>query len=263
MKTVIKSLIIGIVIAAIGVAIILITLAANDWKFKTDYEIKTAEFEYGGLSVVIDSDANTVKTEFYDGDKIEVTYPESKGFRTEISENSGKFIFRSKTKWYYSFFNWNSFWNMPETVIKLPKDRVYDISVKIGAGSVYLADGEYKNVNINIDAGTFNCGTLGCDRLVCDVDAGKININSVSANYLECDVDAGGVEITKTACPEILIDVDAGGVKMYIDELKSLYSISAKVHAGKCNVSAQTGTSANHKIDVKVDAGKVEVNFAG
>ena len=39
MKTVIKSLIIGIVIAAIGVAIILITLAANDWKFKTDYEI--------------------------------------------------------------------------------------------------------------------------------------------------------------------------------------------------------------------------------
>ena len=244
MKTVIKSLIIGIVIAAIGVAIILITLAANDWKFKTDYEIKTAEFEYGGLSVVIDSDANTVKTEFYDGDKIEVTYPESKGFRTEISENSGKFIFRSKTKWYYSFFNWRSFWNMPETVIKLPKDRVYDISVKIGAGSVYLADGEYKNVNINIDAGAFNCGTLDCDRLVCDVDAGKININSVSANYLECDVDAGGV-------------------KMYIDELKSLYSISAKVHAGKCNVSAQTGTSANHKIDVKVDAGKVEVNFAG
>ena len=71
------------------------------------------------------------------------------------------------------------------------------------------------------------------------------------------------MEITKTACPEILIDVDAGGVKMYIDELKSLYSISAKVHAGKCNVSAQTGTSANHKIDVKVDAGKVEVNFAG
>ena len=95
------------------------------------------------------------------------------------------------------------------------------------------------------------------------MDAGKININSVSANYLECDVDAGGVEITKTACPEILIDVDAGGVKMYIDELKNLYSISAKVHAGKCNVSAQTGTSANHKIDVKVDAGKVEVNFAG
>ena len=37
--------------------------------------------------------------------------------------------------------------NVPETVIKLPKDRVYDISVKIGAGSVYLADGEYKNVN--------------------------------------------------------------------------------------------------------------------
>ena len=264
MKAIVKGLIIGLIVIVIGAAILITALALNGWTFKKpEFVNQTFTATEDNTVIKIDVGAGAVKTEFYDGDKIEVTYPESKGFRTEISENSGKFIFRSKTKWYYSFFNWRSFWNMPETVIKLPKDRVYDISVKIGAGSVYLADGEYKNVNINIDAGAFNCGTLDCDRLVCDVDAGKININSVSANYLECDVDAGGVEITKTACPEILIDVDAGGVKMYIDELKSLYSISAKVHAGKCNVSAQTGTSANHKIDVKVDAGKVEVNFAG
>lgn len=261
MKTVFKCLIIGIVLAAIGAGIIIITLAANDWKFRTEYEMKTAEYEYGGSEILIEVDANGVKCEFYDGDKIEIAYPESKGFKTQISENDGKFVFRSKTKWYYSFFNWHAFWHMPETVVKLPKGRVYDLKIKSGAGNAYIADGEYKNVNIDIDAGSFKCGTISCDRLECNLDAGKVEINAVKANYIKCDVDAGGAYLSGVVCPEIFVDVDAGSANLKIDAEKSLYNISAKVDAGKCNVSNQTGSDANYKLNVDVDAGSVNVTF--
>ncbi|MDE7440517.1 MAG: DUF4097 domain-containing protein [Clostridia bacterium] len=259
MKAIWKGFIAGIVLIVIGAGIIIATLAVNGWSVKeVNYTMETYKAQNDNNSIELDMGAYSLKTEFYDGDKIEITYPVSSGWRTSIKEKDGKLKFETKTKWYFTLFKINK---PPETVIKLPKDKVVDIKIDLGAGTVKLASGVYGNIDLDVSAGTLSTSGITCNKLDCDVSAGTLKIDGINCNNLICDVSAGKLSLNDVTCPDIKADVSAGTVIIGVNGAKNDYTIRASVSAGSCNVSNQTGAT-DKKLYVSCSAGSVKVNFS-
>lgn len=257
MKSILKGLIIGIIFIAIGAGILITTLAVNGWSIKVKYTMETFVAENDNDYIDIDIGASILKTEFYDGEKIEISYPDSNRFKTVITEKDGKLTYKNNVKWYAHFYN---FTKVPETVIKLPKDKVFDLEVDLGAGTVNIASGVYGNLKIDVSAGKLDGNAITCSSLNCDVSAGTVNLTDVTCSSLNCDVSAGKMEITSLSCPDIKADVSAGKLSLGIVGVKSEYTIKASVSAGSCNVSNQTGTT-DKKLYVDCSAGSITVKF--
>ena len=257
MKGIWKGIIAGIVLIVLGVAILLATLALNDWSVGTKYEIETFTAISDNNFVELDIGACALKTEFYDGDKIQITYPKGSNIKTDIDEYNGKLIFESKIKWYAHVFNKPS---VPETVVKLPKDKVLDLAIGLGAGTIKLADGAYGKVIIDLGAGTLDAQNLECGTLICDISAGSAKFKNVTCSTLDCDVSAGKLNISSLTCPKINVDVSAGEINLGVNGVKSEYTVRVDVSAGSCNLSNQKGNT-DKKIEVDCSAGSVTVNF--
>lgn len=258
MKAIRKCLIAGIILIAIGAGIIITVLAVNGWSIKeTNYTMETFKAENDNTAVEIYLGANSLKTEFYDGEKIEISYPVSKAFKTSVSEKNGKLKFESKTKWYYSFFN---FTKAPETVVKIPKDKVFDIKVDLGAGTISLDGGVYGNLNIDVSAGTLKGSNITCGNLDIDVSAGTLALTGVTCDKIVCDVSAGTLNIKELTCPDVKADVSAGKLSMSINGLESEYTVRASVSAGSCNLKDRDGTT-DKKLYADCSTGSVSVTF--
>ena len=255
MKAIWKGLIIGDVLVAIGAGILITTLAINGWSLKATYTMQTFTAENDDNAIKLDIGASALKTEFYDGERIEISYPESNRFTTDITEKDGKLTFKSKLKWFARVSR-----EIPETVIKLPKEKVFELEIDLGAGTVKLASGVYGKVEIDVSAGTLDAADISCRSLLCDVSAGTVNLSKVDCSSLVCDLSAGKIDINSITCPEIKADVSAGKLSLGVNGVKSEYTIKASVSAGSCNVSNQTG-STDKKLSVDCSAGSVTVNF--
>ena len=257
MKSIWKWVIAGAVILAVGLIILISTLAVNGWSIKAKFEMQTFTATDDNTYLEIDIGASELKTEFYDGETIEISYPAGKGLKTGISEKQGKLTFESKPKWFAQLFNTPK---VPETVIKLPKDKVIDLEIDLGAGTISLAGGVYGNILIDVGAGTIKGKNLECKTLDCDISAGTADFKSVTCSSLICDVSAGKLDISSLTCPDIKADVSAGKITLGINGVKSEYTILADVSAGSCNVSSQIG-STDKKLDVDCSAGSITVTF--
>lgn len=279
MKKVVKFIIIGLVIALVGVAILIGGLAVNGWRLKSNIRFETRTYTAESQSTVLklDLNAGSVVTQFYDGDKVIIEYPYANEYVTTIYERSGQITLNNKIKWYATF---GISLDIPKTYIKLPSDVVFDVTMDIDSGEAELSDGTYGKISASLDAGTFKAGNIECTGFECDLDAGSVNITSLKCNAFECDLDAGTVKVTTLYSDTIecnldagtvkfeyatsrntRIDVDAGTVNIGFTSPKQEYTVSSRVRAGRCNVGAQTGTT-DKKIVVELDAGTVNLTFA-
>ena len=257
MKAIVKGLIIGGIIIAVGVVILIATLAVNGWSVKDqNFEMQTYTAQYDAPSIEIDFGPGSVKTEFYDGDKIIIEYPSSKRYKSEITDTETVLKYETKARW---FINFGSV-DIPDTVIKIPAGSVLNVEFDIGAGSAYLADGVYGKVDIDIGAGSFNAVNIECADLNCNISAGAVKINAVTCNTADIDISAGSFKIDKITCGRTVIDVSAGSANIGFTGARSEYGIRTDVSAGSCNVIPQTGTT-DKSIDVDVSAGSVNLSF--
>ena len=64
-------------IIGVGLIILVIALALNDWKFMPEFEMKHYVAEGEITELRIDNSVGNIKTEFYDGEEITVDYPVS------------------------------------------------------------------------------------------------------------------------------------------------------------------------------------------
>ena len=258
MKGIGKAIISGVIIIAIGIAILLIGLALNGWSigFK-EFEMKRYEAVEENTSLKVDFGAGNLKTVFYDEDKIAIDYPTTKGYSTDISEKNGKLSFKTKVKM-FSFGIGK--WQIPDAVIYLPKDIVFDLNFDLGAGTVDIESGKYGNIKIDVGAGTFTMGDTVCTDFNADVSAGKLEVSRLDCRKADLDVSAGKIKISSLTCPEIYADVSAGSLEICVAGVKAEYSISTSVSAGSCNLTPQTGTT-DKKINADVSAGSINITF--
>lgn len=282
MKGFVKLLIAGGVILCIGVIILIIGLAANGWQWgiNVDFEQK----EYIAESTVEAYDirvaAGTVRVEFTDSPTVSVSYPDSKDFGYEVTEQDGKLtIAYNKTS--NVFLGWFMPINIPDTVIKMPYGAAADTEIRVDAGKLILADGGYGDIDATLNAGAIQTGVTECDKLNIKINAGSAKLSSVTAQNLgievnagaitvdnaECDrltvdVSAGGATVSRAKCDDISVDVSAGSATLGVDGAEAEYNISVNRSAGHCNRSSQIGSNPSKRVTVDISAGSAEINFS-
>ena len=256
-------IVLGCVIPAVALFIVFViaAFALNGWMVMPEFEMEqyTAQEEITELQ--IDNAVGNVKTEFYDGDRIAIDYPVSDIYTMRIEEKDNGTLTISglhKKHWYNVSLRPVSF---PETVVKIPQNTVLKLDVKVNAGEVYLASGVYAEVSIKLNAGSLKTVNIICSSFDCEINAGAVFVNLLDCKTFDCEVNAGSFNAVRLVCPNIKIDVSAGSFKAEVQGKKEDYTILVDKSAGSCNVSSQTGTDPEKKIDIDVSAGSVEVRF--
>lgn len=257
MKGWIKCIIAGAVIIVVGLALTLGALACNGWTVKKpEFEMLnyTATDDNTAMDVTIG--AGSVKTEFYDGDKVTIDYPAANVFKSEISETDGVLHYQSRLRktWFWGTLD------IPDTVIKLPKGINFDLDFELNAGSVNVASGEYGKVSIQVHAGKLTVNQSTSTNFDCDVSAGLLEVNGLNCTKFDCEVSAGRLDVKTLECPDITADVSAGALVINVNGAKADYDIKTDVSAGSCNVSNQTGNGGK-RLYVECSAGSADVTF--
>lgn len=263
MKGLGKAIGAGIAVILVGVIVLIVALGLNDWKFEsmTKYEMKNYESSEEISTIKLDFAIGTIKTEFYDGDKIKIDYPENDYLTTTITEENGILTASANRnkRWWMNFGIFLK--KLPTTVISIPRNSSISLDFEINAGTVNVADGNYESVKLMLNAGTVTLGDITCTNLQCNVNAGTFNVKSVICEKVKCDLNAGTVNLSNVLCDDIKVDVSAGTANIQVKGEKAAYNITASVSAGSCNVKNQHGSDANKNIDVDVSAGTVNIKF--
>lgn len=253
-----KLLIAGGIILLIGVAVLIVGLALNGWKFGVEWKTENyvCENAVDGLDAKID--AGRAKVEFFDGDKAEVTYPVSDRYGYTVVEEGGNLKIRSQK---HGFFWWNFFNEIPELVIKLPRSRACDLKFGMSAGTAEISGGTFKSCDIKLSAGSLNVGEIECGALNVKLSAGEVNLNGATAASVDVKLSAGKANLNKVISDRIKVDLSAGDASLNVIGAESEYSVTVDKSAGSCNLNSRTGTDAGKLIDIDLSAGSVNVSF--
>lgn len=262
MKGFLKVIIAGAVIIGLGIAILLIALGLNGWSFTPKFEMQNYTAEQENTSLSIKLDAGRLKIEYREdgGDKIQISYPEAKSWKTTVSEKDGKLsLVGNKHHWYT--FTWGV--TFPETVIKLPKSAIGSVEITLDAGTVDLVGGEYQNVKIQVNAGTCRVGEIsGCKTLDLTVNAGTLNVDGAQSNSVKGEVNAGAANIKKIDSAQTEVNISAGAANLSFTGAKTEYDATVNVSFGKCEgLTTQTGNGGKN-ISINVSAGAATVSFS-
>lgn len=260
MKAIIKAIIAGSVIIGVGLIILIIALALNDWKFMPKFDMAQFTSEGEIKELRIDNAVGNVKTEFYGGDKVTVDYPVSNRYSMTIEEKEGVLTVNglNKNHWYNFTFLPAT---LPETLVKIPQNTVLKLAVTVNAGKVELAAGDYSGAEVTVNAGSLTAHGVTCPEFKCEVNAGSVSIKALESASLDCKVKAGSFNAERVTCPVIRVNVSAGSAGLTVQGKREDYGIRVEKSAGSCNVTSQTGTDPNKKIDIDVSAGSVSVSF--
>ncbi len=258
MKGFVKMIIAGAIIIGVGIAVLLIALGLNGWSFVPNFEMQEFTSTEVNSSVSVHLSTGRLKIEYTDEEYIQITYPTARGYETTVNENDGKLTLESnKHKWY--IFTWGA--TIPETIVKIPRDKINEVLITMNAGTVDMCDGEFKTVKIKVNAGTCNVGNVTCLELMdIDVNAGTVNVSKASGNKIICDVSAGAANLKQIDCGTTEVKVSAGTANLSFLGEKSDYAATVDVSAGSCNgLTTQSGGDKN--ITVRVSAGSCNVSF--
>lgn len=258
MRGFVKMIIAGAIIVGIGFAVLLLALGLNGWSFKPNFETREYSSAEENTALDVKLDAGKLKIEYHDGEDIQISYPVAKGYETKIIESDGKLsVEGNKHHWYT--FTWGV--TIPETVIKIPRDKIKNVEIKLNAGTVDLADGAFENVKVKVNAGSCNVGEItGCNRFEVKLNAGSVNVKGAECNAFSCDINAGSAKFQKIDSAESKLEVSAGSASLAFAGAVEEYTATVNVSAGSCN-GLSTRTGGDKTIDVKVSAGSVNVSF--
>ena len=259
MKSMVKAIIAGSCVIVLGVAILITALALNGWTFKAHFDTKEFNAEQENSKIVVENSVGEIKINYYDGEKVQIIYPESKKYSLSISEKDGTVRVKSPSPKWYEFSIWWT--DIPETVINLPQDTRFELDLTVNAGSLRLLEGEYSKVRLTVNAGSLNVKKVDCDIFNAEVNAGSMQINDlVCETSFKGEVNAGSMNAKGVTSPRITADVSAGSLNMTVNGKKSEYSIDAHVSAGSSNLSSQQGTT-DKILRAEVSAGSLNVTF--
>ncbi len=258
---------IGILVFILGVVIFVIGLSMNGWKLSVDYDMYTFDAQSDNESLDLSLSAGGMNVEFYDGEKVQVDYPDAYQYGYKVYENDGTVYVKPKQ----TFFLWFGWRNIPTVTVKIPKDNKMYLKLSVSAGTVNIADGVYKGANFNLSAGKIVAKGLNCDYIegnwadgcfTADISAGYLSVDKLQARDITVDISAGSADIRCANSGKVKVDVSAGSLNMWLSGAKSDYDITVDKSAGSCNVGNQNGLmSSSKKLDIDISAGSVNVYF--
>lgn len=259
MKPFVKAIIAGGCVILVGVILLLVALGLNGWTFKTRFSTEEFNAEQENSKIIVENSVGSMKINYYDGDKVQIFYPQSQNYKLNITEENGCVKVSSpKPKW-YEFSIWST--NIPETQINLPKGKVFKLDLTMNAGSLRIAGGEYSSIKTTVNAGTLTVTDVNCNTLKAEVNAGSLQINRiVCTTSFDGEVNAGSLNAKSVTCPKITADVSAGSLNMKINGKKSEYNIKVHVSAGSSNIQSND-IQSDKSLTAEVSAGSLNISF--
>lgn len=259
MKPFVKAIIAGGCVILIGVIVLLVALGLNGWTLKTTYRTEEFNAQQENSKVVVENSVGSMKINYYDGDKVQIFYPEAKNYKLKISEQGGVLRISSPNPKWYEFSIWSS--NIPETVINLPESTSFELDLTVNAGSLRILNGEYSNIKITVNAGSLNAKGVNCNVFNATVNAGTMQTNDLTCrSSFTGKVNAGSLNAKNVTCSAITADVSAGSLNMTVNGKKSEYHIKAHVSAGSSNLESQDIPS-DKSLTANVSAGSLNISF--
>lgn len=261
MKGYVKCIIAGAVILGIGIAVLIIALAVNGWKFdfkETEYEMKTYETKESYDTLNIDFNAGELEIVFYEGEKIKFEYPENNRYTASVTEQKSSVSFVTKKKHWFDWFSWST--NFPKTTISIPENSKLNLTIELNAGKVTVPDGEYINLTLKVNAGDINANTVTASSINCAVNAGNVKIENATCTKANLEVNAGNMTFSRLDCGEITVDTNVGNMSLGVVGTATEYTVDIDNHAGTCNVENHTGASGK-SIKGELNLGTFKVSF--
>lgn len=248
---------IGISVVLIGIIVFIIGLWLNGWKFTVEYETKTYNSVGEVAKLDLNLSAGEMSVEFYDGDTVEVTYPDSFQFGYAVSEEDGELTLSHRG----GTFIWFGLNKIPPITVKIPNGKVVDLECSLSAGKARIADGEFKNFRLSLSAGTTTVGKIKCGSCDVKLSAGSVHMSGAECGTFSVKLSAGSVSAERVKSDKIGCKLSAGSVSLGVIGEESAYSVSVDKSAGSCNLHPRTGTDAGKTIDVDLSVGSVNIGF--
>lgn len=278
-----SSIIAGVVIVVIGVAVLLCALGMSGWNFRgvKNWETDTVTYEkpISKLEIKVNYGQVVIKQGLVEVTTVNYEYDEK--HRPEIAVNDDGLlkIHTAEKKWHEINY-W--FEDAPSIEVTLPVqsdlaivDLVLNagtvefgdgdwgatVCVEVNAGAVSLGDVSMRDLRLQVNAGALNAGKIQSQKVTCDLNAGAFSVKEITCSAFECDVSAGAAEVKKLDSSTVKLDVSAGSATLGLVGAQSDYRVSVDKSAGSCNVSSQMNASATRTLTVDISAGSVDVTF--
>lgn len=252
---------IGITVLVIGIVVFIIGLSMNGWDLTVEYTMNTYVSQEENTSLDLGLSAGEMKVEFYDGDAIEVNYPDSPQFGYTVSESKGTLSVTPKT----NFFLWFGWRHVPAVTVKIPRGKVVDLELDMSAGTATIADGEFGDFKTSMSAGWLKIGEIECKKYSSENSAGNLEVGALKCVSSSFDMSAGAITVNKLTSDHITVDLSAGSASFTVAGSVNEYRTTVNKSAGSCNLPDNPpppGSSYSGKlIDVDLSAGSVHFNF--
>ncbi len=300
-NTFIKLLLIfGVILTLVGGIIFTVAMTASKWDFSVLashlYQKKVVELTEEQTEAVskikIEMSTADVKIEYHDGQKIivegfDVTNLKGKilrRFTTSVSNGELSVTLKREKSHIFSMGTSGDC----DVTVKLPKEKVVDLSVDLSTGDVIIGEKgkDYKLGKIEIEQSTgdtkieanVECSSLDVDGSTGDVFVnGNLKVNSLEVEtstgelYINAEIEAQTIEVElssgKVICGSFItaskIDVETstGDVTLKLLGSRSEYNYSYEASTGESNIYPMQNAGATKTVRVTVSTGDIYIYF--
>lgn len=163
-------------------------------------------------------------------------------------------------------------YEVSDGVLKISVSRRIGISINHGGEvKVYIPKDKLNNVDLSIGAGEMKCSGIYAENFKIDVGAGEGKIEHSQLGKCNIDVGLGEFDVENTSVNSMNVDCGMGEVKANLDNGYREFDYTLKVGAGEIEVgdekyeglsqSVKLSNGTGRNIDVDCGMGEVKIKF--
>lgn len=250
------SIILGVLLTAIGAVIIAFTVLNHTYNRIKDvtntYDINN-EFD----SFDINCTTSDIIIKYSDSDKCSVEFFEKDKITHEAKVENKKLVIKENDsrRWFEKYFFFYTFSKMKIT-ISLPKNKTEynNFDIKLTTGDIKIANNiTFKDVNINLTTGDVLFNNVNSDKMIINSTTGDVILKDVNVKgELNIDSTSTDVLLTNVISDSLIVDLTTGDV---IFDKCDAHSIVVNSTTGDIEGSLLTGK----KFIAKTTTGDIKV----
>lgn len=151
--------------------------------------------------------------------------------------------------------------------INLSNLQSTDLNAKTNAGNISLSQSVITNTDLKASAGDLYVNSLVSSKTKLTTSAGNIDLNQITGNLVATS-NAGDIDLTnKTIDQNIELQTNFGGIDVQSESKPTNLTVIAATDLGEIDIfnqnnREQTFGSGKYKMNLKTNAGDIEVNHS-
>lgn len=281
MKKTTITILIAVLVVAIGAGLCVAGLSAVNFKFRdlgaNEYVTNTHVVGESFAGVNVDVDTADVTIRLAEDGACRVVCEEREKYPHAVTVENGTLAVRAakNQKWTFSI---GVIVKSPSVTIYLPAAEYESLLVEADTGTVTLAPGlSFQAVDVDADTGAVNVDGVIVKKLKIDADTGRIVLANMTPETVELDANTGSIRVTDVVCSgDMRIEADTGSIRLEDVDAADLYlkadtgSISGTIRTDKTfvaksstgSVKVPEGTSGG-RCEAHTSTGSIRLSVSG